>query len=254
VDGVDRAPAAVGEALTGLLTRVPRLRFLATGRQPSGLAGEWVRPVVPLAAPPAGLSVATVAELVPYPAIGLFLERLGRVRRTRLAPYEIASLADLVRGLGGLPLAIELAAARGRVLTVPEILGSYTGPPPHPARPQVVVPLHTVVAETYRLLVPAEQRALRLLAMFRHRWSRELAEALLATSDGDRTDVLHLLDRLVVLGLLSVGGDHSVRFRLPAAVRDFATGRAAAEGELAEARKRHARLGSDIGSGDGVVP
>ncbi|BCY04941.1 helix-turn-helix domain-containing protein [Actinoplanes sp. L3-i22] len=256
VDGVDRAPDAVREALAGLLDRVPGLRFLATGRQPSGLAEERVWPVVPLATPPAGLSVRTVAELVPYSAIGLFLERLGRVRRTRLAAHEIDPLAALVRRLGGLPLAIELAAARGRVRTIPEILAGYPGPPPHPdpARPQAVVPLHTVVAETYRVLAPAEQRALRLLAMFRHRWSRELAEALLDTVDDDRADVVHLLDRLVALGLLSVSGEDAVRFRLPAAVRDFATERASAEGELEDARKRHARLGPDTGSGYGVVP
>ncbi len=117
-----------------------------------------------------------------------------------------------------------------------------------------VVPLQVVVAETYRVLAPPEQRALRLLAMFRHRWSREHAEAMLDTSDGDRADVVHLLDRLVALGLLSVSGDHVVRFRLPAAIRDFATERAIVEGELEEARKRHARLGPDTASGDGVVP
>lgn len=250
VDGVDRAPEAVTEALTGLLERAPRLRFLATGRQPAGLAEERVWPVVPLATPPVGLSVEMVAELVPYPAIGLFLERLGRVRRTRLARHEIDPLAALVRRLGGLPLAIELAAARGRVLTIPEILAGYPGP----VRPQDVVSLQAVVAETYRVLAPAEQRALRLLAMFRHRWSRELAEALLDTSDGARADVVHLLDRLVALGLLGVSGDDAVRFRLPAAIRDFATERAAAEGELEEARKRHARLGPDLASGAGVIP
>ncbi|SNS75025.1 Predicted ATPase [Actinoplanes regularis] len=249
VDGVDRAPAAVGAAMAELLKQVPRLRFLATGRQPTGLAEERVWPVIPLATPPVTLSAGTVAELVPYPAIGLLLERLGRVRRTRLAPQEIAPLAALVRHLGGLPLAIELAAARGRVLTIPEILGSYAD-----RSPRAVVPLQVVVAESYRLLAPAEQRALRLLAMFRHRWSRASAEALLDTLDGELADVVHLLDRLVALGLLSVSGDHAVRFRLPAAVRDFAADQAAAEGELEDARKRHARLGPDTGSGYGVVP
>ncbi|GAA2844288.1 hypothetical protein Acy02nite_69320 [Actinoplanes cyaneus] len=249
VDGVDRAAAAAAEALTGLLDRMPRLRLLATGRQPAGFAGERVWPVAPLTIPPVELSVGTVAELTPYSAIGLFLERLGRVRRTRLAPHEIGPLAALVRRLGGLPLAIELAAARGRVLTVPEILASYPVPVPHP-----VVPLQDVVAGTYRVLAPPEQRALRLLAMFRHRWSREHAEAMLDTSDGDRADVVHLLDRLVALGLLNVSGDDVVRFRLPAAIRDFATERSAAEGELEEARKRHARLAPATASGDGVVP
>jgi predicted ATPase/DNA-binding XRE family transcriptional regulator len=244
VDAVDRAPGAVGAALAGLLEQVPRLRFLATGRQPAGLAQERVWPVVPLATPPASLTVGAVAELMAYPAVGLFVERLGRVRRTRLAPHEIAPLAALVRLLGGLPLAIELAAARGRVLTVPEILDRYAEPAPEveSARPPAVVSLRSVVAETYRVLAPAEQRALRLLAMFQHRWPREHAEVLLDTSDSADPDAVHLLDRLVALGLLSVSGDHAVHFRLPSAVRDFATERAAAEGELEDARRRHAQL------------
>ncbi|MBB4738159.1 putative ATPase/DNA-binding XRE family transcriptional regulator [Actinoplanes octamycinicus] len=244
VDAVDRAPQAVGEALAGLLEQVPRLRFLATGRQPAGLAQERVWPVVPLATPPVNLEADTLGELMAYPAVGLFLERLSRVRRTRLAPHEIAPLAALVRRLGGLPLAIELAAARGRVLTVPEILERYAGAVAHaePARPPAVISLRAVVAETYRVLAPAEQRALRLLAVFRHRWSRDLAEVLLDAEQSADADVVHLLDRLVALGLLSVSGDHVVHFRLPSAVRDFAVERAKAEGELEDARKRHAHL------------
>ncbi|WIM96590.1 helix-turn-helix domain-containing protein [Actinoplanes oblitus] len=235
VDAVDRAPLAVGAALAELLEQVPRLRFLVTGREPAGLPEERVWPVAPLATPPVSLSVDTAGELMVYPAVGLFLERLGRVRRTRLAPHEIGPLAALVRRLGGLPLAIELAAARGRVLTVPEILERYAASAEPPRSP--AVSLDAVVAETYRALAPTEQWALRQLAVFRHRWSRDLAEVLLGTAD-----VVHLLDRLVALGLLSVSDNQVVHFRLPSAVREFAAERAAAEGELADARKRHTRL------------
>ncbi|KUL26474.1 ATP-binding protein [Actinoplanes awajinensis] len=246
VDGVDRAPEVVAEVLATLLEQIPRLRFLATARR-AGEHGELIQLVAPLAAPPPMPQAETVDELIPYPAVGLFLERLGRVRRTRLAPHEIAPLAALVRRLGGLPLAIELAAARGRVLSVSEILTYYAEP---------VTPLRAVVAESYRLLSPVEQRALRVWSVFRHRWSRGLGEALLDTSDDDRVDVVHMLDRLIALGLLTVSGDDVVRFRLPAAVRDFATGEAAAAGELEDARKRYDRLLLDIADhlADHVVP
>ncbi|AEV81049.1 Disease resistance protein RPS5 [Actinoplanes sp. SE50] len=242
VDALDRAPSVAAEVLAELLAEVPQLRFLATGRAAAGLDGERVRTVLPLAMPPGGSVTGTVGELMTYPAIGLFLERLGRVRRSHLAPDELVPLVALVRRLGGVPLAIELAAARGRVLTVPEILASYAeAPVTHPASAEPgVIALPVVVGETYRLLAPAEQRALRLLATFRQRWSRESAEALLTTSDNPGGEVVHLLDRLVALGLLNVSGDPGVRFRLPSAVRDYALARAAVEGELADDRFRHA--------------
>ncbi|MEV6342103.1 helix-turn-helix domain-containing protein [Actinoplanes sp. NPDC051851] len=244
VDGVEHGPHTVAEALTVLLARLPALRFLATGRHPIGLAAESVRPVVPLETapdPPPG----TLEELSAYAAVALFLERLSRVRRTRLESREIAPLAALVRRLGGLPLAIELAAARGRVLTMPEMLNRYgvygqnrtSGGP---------LPLREAVADTYRLLTPAEQHALRRLAAFNDRWSLEMAENMLADGPELGTDVVHLLDRLLALGLLGVSGSRTVRFRLVEVVRDFAIERAAAEGDLRGSRIRHARVLADL--------
>ena len=248
-DAVERSPEATAEMLTHLLERLPTLRFLATGRHPVGLRAERVWPVDPLTAPPDG-SADTLADVAAYPAVGLFLERLGRVRRTRLEPDEVAPLATLVRRLGGLPLALELAAARGRVLTVPEILDRYgdrvldldgpgTGPPAYGG----VVSLRDAVAASYQLLSAGEQRALRRLAMFRYRWSIGLAEQMI---DGIGTDVVRLLDRLMDLGLLSVRGSRAFRFRLLDVVRDYAAERAAAEGELPAARRRHAEVLAEL--------
>jgi tetratricopeptide (TPR) repeat protein len=187
-----------------------------------------------------------MAAVTAYPAVGLFLERLARVRRTLPEPDEIAPLATLVRRLGGLPLAIELAAARGRVLTIPEILDRYghrvldldrpgTGSPP-----EAVVSLRDAVAASYRLLDAGEQRALRQLSMFQYRWSLALGEQMTEGALSDGTDVVHLLDRLLELGLLSVRGNRAFRFRLLDVVRDYAAERAAAVGELTDARRRHA--------------
>ncbi|MFF5084753.1 ATP-binding protein [Actinoplanes sp. NPDC000266] len=245
VDAVERSPEAAAESLARLLERLPELRFIATGRHPVGLRSERVWPVAPLTAPPPEISNA-LPDVSAYPAVGLFLERLGR----QLEADEVAPLAALVRRLGGLPLAIELAAARGRVLTVPEILDRYgdrvldldrpgSGLPPR----ETVVSLREAVAASYRLLDADEQRALRRLAMFRYRWSLELAEQLIG--DG-HADVVHLLDRLLELGLLSVRGRRAFRFRLLDVVRDFAAERAAAEGEVTEARRRHALALADL--------
>ncbi|GIE96403.1 ATP-binding protein [Paractinoplanes rishiriensis] len=246
VDAVERSPEASSEMLTRLLDRLPSLRFLATGRHPVGLPAERVWPLAPLVAPPFE-APSTLAAVAAYPAVALFLERLARVRRTQPEPDEIAPLAILVRRLGGLPLAIELAAARGRVLTIPEILDRYGDRVLDLARPgtqppESVVSLRDAVAASYRLLNAGEQRALRLLAMFRYRWSLPLAEQMTAGAQTDGADVVHLLDRLLELGLLSVRGTRTVRFRLLDVVRDYAAERAAAAGEVTEARRRHATV------------
>ena len=247
VDAVERAPDAVAEALTRMLDRNPTLRFIATGRHPIGLPAERVWPLAPLVAPPE-TDHLTLAEVSAYPAVRLFLDRLARVRRAPVEPDEVEPLATLVRRLGGLPMALELAAARGRVLTVPEILDRYgdrlldlSGRPG-----DTVVSLRDAVAASYRLLAPAEQYALRRLAMFRHRWSLALAEQLIDGGPAAGTDAVHLLDRLLELGLLSVRGTRTFRFRLLDVVRDFAAERAAAEGELAAGRQRHAEVLADL--------
>ncbi|MGX6605436.1 ATP-binding protein [Micromonosporaceae bacterium Da 78-11] len=252
VDAVERAPEATAETLTRLLAKIPSLRFLATGRHPVGLPAERVWPLAPLVAPPAEVGT-TLADITAYPAVGLFLERLGRVRRTALEPDEIAPLATLVRRLGGLPLAIELAAARGRVLTIPEILERYgdrvldlARPGAGDGSPEAVVSLRDAVAASYRLLNAGEQHALRRLAMFRYRWSLGLAEQIIEGTQTDGADVVHLLDRLLELGLLSVRGSRTVRFRLLDVVRDYAAERTAAMGELGDGRFRHAVVLADL--------
>ncbi|BCJ65437.1 ATP-binding protein [Polymorphospora rubra] len=252
VDAVERAPDAVAEILRSLAASAPTLRILATGRHPVGVPGERVWPVAPLEVPPAeaGADLASVAR---YPAAALFLARLRQVRRDPLDPGEVSALADLVRRLGGLPLALELAAARGRVLDLNEMLDRYGDRvldlASRPAtREAVAVNLRDAVAASYRLLEPGEQAALRRLSMFRNRWSVELAEAMLADvpgPDGDpvgTSDQVPLLDRLVALGLLSVRGSGPYRFRLLDVVRDFAVEQAAAVGETTPIRRRHAMI------------
>jgi predicted ATPase/transcriptional regulator with XRE-family HTH domain len=251
VDAVERAPGAVAEALHKLASVAPSLRILATGRHPIGLPGERVWPVVPLEVPPTDdLDLSTVSR---FPAVALFLDRLRRVRRDPLDPGEVRALSRLVRRLGGLPLAIELAAARGRVLDLNQILDRYGHRLLDLAGPEttagsgyqaVAVSLRDAVAASYRLLEPEEQVAVRRLSPFRNRWSVELGEAMLADPDAPGGpldgDPVPLLDRLVALGLLGMRGAGSMRFRLLDVVRDYAEEQAAAEGELAAIRRRHA--------------
>ncbi|MFV2008475.1 MULTISPECIES: ATP-binding protein [unclassified Micromonospora] len=266
VDAVERAPVAIADALHWLTRTAPSLQVVATGRHPVGLPGERVWPVTPLEVPPADTEtdLATVAG---YPAARLFLARLRQVRREPVHPGEVGALVGLVRRLGGLPLAIELAAARGRALDLNEIFNRYGDrlldlAVPPPSREVVAVTLRDAVAASYALLTPAERRGVRRLSAFRNRWSVELAEGMLAgnpiqpvvgqldigqpdigqSDQGGRVDPVPFLDRLMSLGLLGARGAGPYRFRLIDVVRDLATERAAAHGELSAIRRRHAVL------------
>lgn len=233
LDAVERAPQKVREALGQLPVG---LRVLATSQAPLGLPGERLWQVEPLALPPPAVE-AELAEVANYPAAALLLDRLGQVRAEPLAPDEVPALVGLVRRLGGLPLALELAAAHGRLLRLPEILQRY-GDRVLDLGGEDDQPLREAVAGSYRLLSPPEQRALRRLAVFRHRWSVDLAEQML----GEVGDPVPLLDRLVSLGLVAVSGAREHRFRLLDVVRDFAAEQAAERGELGDARRSHARV------------
>src|SRR6266545_3751860 len=187
VDAVDRAAEPTAAALRWLQAAIPALRIIATGRHPTRITGEYVWPVGPLEPPPAG--VTDLDEIIRYPAARLFLDRLREFAGTQIGPEDAAAVAELVRRLGGLPLALELAAARGRLLAVPEILDRYgdrvldlggAADLGRPLRQGEVTTLRDAIAASYRLLEPAERRALRRLAQFRNRWSVELAEPLLA--------------------------------------------------------------------------
>jgi predicted ATPase/DNA-binding XRE family transcriptional regulator len=249
VDAVERAADATSAALRWLQSAIPALRVIATGRHPTRIPGEYVWPVGPLEIPPAGL--ADLAEIARYPAAQLFLDRLRAVGRVDLGAHDAAAVAELVRRLGGLPLAVELAAARGRILAVPEILDRYgdrvldlggNDDLATPLRPGGEMTLRDAIAASYRLLDPAERWALRRLAKFAYRWSVELAEPLLADGPGGAPDIVVLLDRLAGLGLVNVRATGTARFRLLDMVREFGREEAQREGEASEAARRHAEV------------
>ncbi len=253
----------VATAVETLLRAAPGLTVLATSRQALGVSGETVWRVPSLDLPPPGSEVPpeqgrpdapgalrAPEGLASYDAVRLFLERARASRRDFALTGENASaLVSLCRHLDGLPLALELAAARTRVLSVEQIAarlddrfrlltgGSRTAPP----RQQTLL---ATVAWSYDLLPPAERRLFARLAVFAGGWTLEAAEAVCAGEGLDPDDVLDLLSQLVDKSLVLVDeadGGGEVRYRLLESLREFAAERLAEEGEGAGSavRRRH---------------
>ncbi|MFH8729501.1 ATP-binding protein [Streptomyces termitum] len=228
--------AAAGLAET-LLAHCPGLRVLATSREPLGVPGETVRPVEPL--PPA-------------PAHRLFTERARAVRPDVDRDFErdadaAGAVAEICRRLDGLPLAIELAAARLRLLTPRQIAdrlddrfrlltsGARTLLP----RQQT---LRAVVDWSWDLLEPAERTLLRQVSVFTGGWDLQAAEAVHApdtdtgrgTGAGARDDTLAILgalvDKSLVVAAPTDGGE--MRYRLLETIHEYAAERAAETPEL----------------------
>jgi predicted ATPase/class 3 adenylate cyclase len=219
LDNCEHVLDAVAELVAGLVGLCSRLVILATSRQPLAVAGERLVEVGSLDLP-AGDDVAAVAA---SEAGALFVERAQAVDpRFELDPRSAVAVAEVCRRLDGLPLAIELAAARARLLTATQIaerleetLAVPTGGPRRGERHQT---MRAALAWSYELLTQAEQVLFRRLAVFRSSFTLEAAAAV---APGARPDILSVLGGLVDKSLVAVidGPAGERRFRLPEPVR-----------------------------------
>lgn len=219
------ASAAAGEAL---LRGAPGVAILATSRAPLGIAGEtsWRVPSLSL---PAERMPEPVEGLAQSDAVRLFIERALKVRPNfSISNDNAAAVAGICHALDGIPLAIELAAARVRLMAVEEIAaaladrfrlltGGARGALP---RQQT---LRASVDWSYELLEEDERRLLRRLAVFTGGWTLDLAEEVTAGEGLERLAVLDLLGSLVDNSLVLVeDGEPSTRYRLLETVRQYA--------------------------------
>ncbi|GIG67845.1 BTAD domain-containing putative transcriptional regulator [Phytomonospora endophytica] len=225
-----------------LLRSCPRLRVLATSREALGITGEALAPVGPLPGPPGGLSIEDTAA---YPAVALFTDRAKAARHDfALTPGNIADVAAICHALDGLPLAIELAAARLRSIPVADVAahlddrfrllsrGSRAAEPRHQT-------LHAVVSWSWDLLDPAERDLAVRVSVFAGGFTLESAAQLSGLSIVECVD---LLGDLADKSLLDVDGD---RYRMLTTIRHFCAGRLSdldGEPQAAHARHFHALL------------
>ncbi len=239
VDNCEHLVEAARELIGGLLRLCPRLVVLATSRQSLGVAGERLLEVGSLDLP-ADDDVAGVAGSA---AGALFVERAQAVHpRFRLDSTAAAAVSEVCRRLGGLPLAIELAAARARLLTATQIADRLDETLSLLADGHGRVERHQTMRATlawsYDLLSEAEQVLFRRLAVFRSSFILEAAAAVAPTVSAD---ILSVSGGLVDKSLVTVvdGPAEERRFRLLEPVRQFAVELLETSGERDDAASRH---------------
>ncbi|WP_405573421.1 ATP-binding protein [Streptomyces phaeochromogenes] len=232
LDNCEQVVQGAADLVRELVALSKDLRVLITSRAPLGLSSE---------------AVYQLPQLSQATSIELFEERARAVRPgVELSPDAVA---ELCRHLDGLPLAVELAAARVRVLSVPEIArrlgdrfallrgGTRDAPERHRT-------LHAVVEWSWNLLEEDAQAALRALSVFPGGFTEEAAEQLL----GDSGDVLYLLEQLVDQSLLKAGDTAAgIRFGMLETVREFSAARRAAAGEEKAVTDRFLGWARDFG-------
>ncbi|WP_404433339.1 DUF4062 domain-containing protein [Microbacterium lacus] len=216
---------AVAPQLDDLLTRCPGLKLLTTSRIALRLRAEHEY-VLSALGTGEDSDVLSAAKTIALPAVRLFLDRAEAVRRgVGTTPEQIAAVREICRRLDGVPLAIELAAARTRLLDPPALLSRLenvldtlgTGPIDLPERQRT---LRATVEWSVGLLRDADRRTLALLSAFVDGWTLSASSAIAET---DEEDMLDVLDTLVAQSLVSVDASRSEpRFRMLTSVREFA--------------------------------
>jgi predicted ATPase/class 3 adenylate cyclase len=226
-----------------LLNEAPRARVIATSRRPLHLVDEYEYPVATLGVPDQISTDPEVAEQCG--AVALFVRRAARVRpRFQLTTDNVADVVTLCRRLDGLPLAIELAAARCRLLSprallarIDERLGEGVTAADRAERQRT---LGATIAWSYDLLEPTDQQVFRRLGVFSSRVDLAAVEEVAAAATGDPLDVVaHLVD--VSLVQIVDGPDGEPMVTMLQTIREFARDRLADSGECDEIRLRHAR-------------
>lgn len=238
LDNCEHLLAACAALASRLHRDCPQLTLLATSLQPLGLPAEIVWPVPPLALP----DISTPATLANCDAVQLFLDRARRVQPGfDPTSAELGQIAAICRRLDGLPLAIELAAARARLLTPAQITtrlddtfqlltrGTTSPLPRHQT-------LQAAMDWSYQLLTAPQQALLRHLAVFGSGFNLAAAEAVFG-----QPNVLDLLADLVDRSLVLVttpAGEQEATYRLLELIRQYAQARLAQAGEAPAARTR----------------
>ena len=243
LDNCEHLLAAVAELVDMILKRCPRVAVLATSREGLALPGEQIVAVPALELPQVDAAPGVIGQAE---AVRLFCDRAVAANADfALTPRNSTPVAQLCRRLDGIPLAIELAAARVRSLSPEDLVSRLDqrfklltrGSRASLERHQT---LRNAIDWSYDLLGEPERVLLRRMSVFAGSFDLAAAEAVVSGGDIDGGDVVDLLTQLVDRSLLDVdpvaGG---VRYRLLETIRQYAQQRLEASGEMAALRGRH---------------
>jgi predicted ATPase/class 3 adenylate cyclase/tetratricopeptide (TPR) repeat protein len=244
LDNCEHLLQPVGELVACIEQSCAKVQILATSREGLGVAGEWILAVgsLPVAEPGADLETVRSSD-----AVRLFVERAQSVKADfELDPANADAVAQICRRLDGIPLAIELAAARVTTLSAAELAGRLDqrfrvlagGQRSAVKRHQT---LRAAIDWSYELLDEPEQRMLDRLSVFAGGFTLDAAEAVTLGEAVERQDVLDLLGVLVSRSLVEADTRGAeTRYRLLETIRDYAQELLDRRGETARTRSRHA--------------
>lgn len=244
LDNCEHLSAGTADAVVALLSVAPRLRIIATSQTALALTDERIYWLDPLALPAAD---AALAQRLSAPAVLLFGERARALNQQfTVDAHNIEAISDICRGLDGLPLALDLAAARVQLLGVEGVRAHLAerlnvlavGPRDRPHRQQS---LRAALAWSHDLLSPAERIVFRRMSVFAGTFSIDAARAIGADAALDGWAVFDAVAALVNKSLLVADGyvGDSPRFRLLETMRLFALEQLADAAETASMRARH---------------
>ncbi|MFN8454180.1 MAG: BTAD domain-containing putative transcriptional regulator [Anaerolineae bacterium] len=253
LDNCEHLVAACAQLAEGLLRTCPKLKVLATSREQLSVNGETIWPTPSLSLPdPRHLSSKNeeaISALSQSEAVRLFVERAASTLPTfTLTQRNAAEVVQICRRLDGIPLAIELAAARVKVLTVSQITarlddsfkllaaGSRTAASRHQT-------LKAAIDWSYNLLGEAERVLFQRLAVFEGGFILEAAEAICAGRGIEAIEILELLSYLVDKSLVVVGTSHpgrEARYRLLETMRQYGRDKLVTSADAEWARQQHA--------------
>ena len=251
LDNCEQVGDAAAFLVVELLDRCPHLRVLTTSRHALGVRGEVVYPVPPLSVPAADADV-TLAELERYDGVRLFLQRAAAAMPGfRASEASAPAIARLCGALEGLPLALELAAARITALT-PEVMierleDRYRllsrGYADTPNRQRSLL---ASVTWSYDLCTPEERLLWARLSVFAGGFGLEAAEYVCSGSGLAPGEVLDVLQNLIDKSLVTRDPADDLHYRMLETIRQFGMGRLAEAGEFEHYRQRHEQWFVDL--------
>jgi predicted ATPase/DNA-binding SARP family transcriptional activator len=242
-DNCEHVIDAVAALVDDMLGRCPDVTVLATSQEALAIPAEVQVIVGPLEVPPEG---APTSETLAYPATQLFVERARAVRPGLVfTADELAAIGHIARALDGLPLALELAAARVVAMSATEIsdrldqrFGLLTsGARTAEARQRT---LRATVEWSYTLMTDQEQRVFDRLSVFQGGWTLAAAEAVVGDESMAAGTVLEIIGRLVQRSMVVVERGERTRYRMLETLRQYASEKLTERGDAVGTRSRHA--------------